>query len=109
MKKIIKDSSISEGKAFNIIQKPIMTEKSTNLAQFNQYCFKVDSKATSIQIKESIEKVFKVKVLKVHTLNVRGKPKTFKGKFGFKKNYKKAIVSLKEGNTIDSSLEVKWV
>ena len=48
-----------------------------------------------------------MKVTKVNTLIVRGKPKSFKGKTGYKKDYKKAIVTLAEGNTIDSSLEIK--
>jgi len=101
-------NNISEGKALNIIKKPILTEKSTNLNQFNQYSFEVDYKSTALQIKNAIEKIFKVKVSKVNTAIIRGKPKTFKGTLGYKKNYKKAIVTLKEGNTIDSSLDIKW-
>tara|TARA_B100001013_G_C24415801_1_gene365763 strand:+ start:196 stop:519 length:324 start_codon:yes stop_codon:yes gene_type:complete len=107
MNKFIKLRDISEGKALNIIQKPILTEKSTNLNQFNQYTFKVNLKSNSLEIKSAIEKIFKVKVSKINTSIVRGKPKTFKGTFGYKKNYKKAIVTLKEGQTIDTSLEIK--
>jgi len=107
MKKKLIKKNISEGRALSIIKKPIMTEKSTNLNQFNQYSFKVELRSTSIQIKNAIEKIFKVKVSKVNTSIVRGKPKTFKGNSGYKKNYKKAIVTLKEGDTIDSSLDIK--
>ena len=107
MKKHIKAKNISVGKSFNIIQKPILTEKSTNLNQFNQYSFKVSLKATSIEIKEAIQKIFKVKVSKINTAIVRGKPKKFKGTYGYKKDYKKAIITLKEGQTIDSSMEIK--
>ena len=107
MNRFLKSKKVSEGKALHIIQKPILTEKSTNLNQFNQYSFKVNLKTTSLEIKNAIENIFKVKVSKINTLVVRGKPKTFKGKFGYKKNYKKAIVTLKEGQTIDSSLEIK--
>jgi len=107
MNKFIKLKNISEGKALNIIQKPILTEKSTNLNQFNQYTFKVNLKSNSLEIKSAIEKIFKVKVSKINTSIVRGKPKTFKGNSGYKKNYKKAIVTLKEGQTIDTSLEIK--
>ena len=107
MIKNLKKNNISEGKALNIIKKPILTEKSTSLNQYNQYSFKVEIKATSLQIKSAIEKIFKVKVLKVNTLINTGKPKSFKGNFGYRKNYKKAIVSLAEGNTIDTSTEVK--
>jgi len=108
MKKL-KQNIISEGKALNIIKKPILTEKSTNLNQFNQYSFKVDYKSTVSQIKQAIEKIFKVKVSNVNTAIIRGKPKTFKGTLGYKKNYKKAIVTLVEGSTIDSSLDIKWL
>ena len=107
MNKFIKLKDISEGKALNIIQKPILTEKSTNLNQFNQYTFKVNLKSNSLEIKNAIEKIFKVKVSKVNTSIVRGKLKTFKGVTGFKKNYKKAIITLKEGSAIDSSMEIK--
>ena len=107
MNKYLTLNNISEGRALSIIQKPILTEKSTTLNQFNQYSFKVDYKATSSQIKSAIEKIFKVKVSKVNTSIVRGKLKSFKGTLGYKKNYKKAIVTLVEGNTIDSSLEIK--
>ena len=107
MNKLLKYMNISEGKALNIFQKPILTEKSTNLNQFNQYTFKVNLKSNSLEIKSAIEKIFKVKVSKINTSIVRGKPKTFKGTSGYKKNYKKAIVTLKEGQTIDTSLEIK--
>ena len=102
-----KRNLISDEKALSIIHKPLMTEKSTNLNQFNQYTFVVDKNSNSIDIKQAIEKIFKVKVTKVNTSILRGKLKTFKGSAGFKKDLKKAIVTLAEGNTIDSSLEIK--
>ena len=107
MKNLIKISDISDGKSLNIIHKPILTEKSTNLNQFNQYSFIVNKNSNSIQIRKAIEKIFKVKVIKINTSIMRGKLKSFKGKIGYKKDYKKAIVTLAEGNTIDSSLEIK--
>ncbi len=84
-----------------------MTEKSTNLNQYNQYSFIVSRNSNSNEIKQAIEKIFKVKVEKINTLVVRGKLKSFKGDTGYKKDFKKAIVTLAEGNTIDSSLEIK--
>ena len=99
--------NISLERAYNIIKKPITTEKSTNLQQFNQYSFVVSKDSNSLEIKSAIEKIFKVKVNKVNTSIIRGKGKTFKGQFGFRKDTKKAIVTLVEGNTIDSSLEIK--
>ena len=104
MKKI---KTISTEKAFSIIHKPLMTEKSTNLNQFNQYSFVVSKSSNVYEIKNAIEKIFKVKVLKVNTSILRGKIKSFKGSYGYRKDIKKAIVTLAEGNTIDTSLEIK--
>ena len=102
-----KIQNISLEKAYDIIKKPITTEKSTNLQQFNQYSFEVSRDSNSSQIKNAIEAIFKVKVNKVNTSILRGQGKTFKGQYGFRKDIKKAIVTLQEGNTIDSSLEIK--
>ncbi len=102
-----KNVNISLRRAYDIIKKPITTEKSTNLQQFNQYSFVVSKDSNAFQIKSAIEKIFKVKVNKVNTSILRGKGKTFKGQFGFRKDTKRAIVTLVEGNTIDSSLEIK--
>ena len=102
-----KFKKISLDQAYAIIKKPITTEKSTNLQQFNQYSFIVSKNSNSFEIKSAIEAIFKVKVSKVNTLILRGKGKTFKGQYGFRKDTKRAIVTLNEGNTIDSSLEIK--
>ena len=98
---------VSDERAFSIIHKPLATEKSTNLNQFNQYSFIVSKDSNIKEIKNSIEKIFKVKVVKVNTLILRGKLKNFKGSTGYRRDQKKAIVTLAEGNTIDSSLEIK--
>ena len=103
----MKNINISLEKAYDIIKKPITTEKSTNLQQFNQYSFVVSKNSNSFEIKSAIEKIFKVKVNKVNTAILRGKGKTFKGQYGFRKDTKKAIITLDEGNTIDPSLEIK--
>ena len=105
MIKNIKNISIE--RAYDIIKKPITTEKSTILQQFNQYSFIVSKTSKSYEIKKAIETIFKVKVSKVNTSILRGKGKTFKGQYGFRKDTKKAIVTLDEGNTIDPSLEIK--
>ena len=102
-----KFKQISLDQAYEIIKRPITTEKSTNLQQFNQYSFIVSKNSNSFEIKGAIEAIFKVKVNKVNTSILRGKGKTFKGQFGFRKDTKRAIVTLNEGNTIDSSLEIK--
>ena len=100
-------SQISLDKAYDIIKKPITTEKSTNLQQFNQYTFVVSKTSNSFEIKNAIQIIFNVKVNKVNTSILRGKGKTFKGQYGHRKDVKRAIVTLEEGNTIDSSLEIK--
>ena len=102
-----KFKKISLDQAYEIIKRPITTEKSTNLQQYNQYSFIVSKNANSFEIKDAIESIFKVKVSKVNTSILRGKGKTFKGQYGFRKDTKRAIVTLNEGNTIDSSLEIK--
>ena len=99
--------NISDERALSIIKSPLMTEKSTNLNQFNQYSFVVSKDSNVNEIKHAIEKIFKVKVIKVNTSILRGKLKNFKNVSGYRKDIKKAIVTLAEGNTIDSSLEIK--
>ena len=102
-----KKNNFSIERAYDIIKKPVTTEKSTNLQQFNQYSFEVARDSNSFEIKKAIETIFKVKVNKVNTSILRGKGKTFKGQYGFRKDIKKATVTLEEGNTIDPSLEIK--
>jgi len=99
--------STTEERALNIIYRPLMTEKSTNLNQYNQYSFIVSKDSNVIEIKSAIERIFKVKVTKVNTSILRGKIKSFKGSSGYRKDLKKAVVTLAEGNTIDSSLDIK--
>ena len=100
-------NNISSQRILSLIQSPITTEKSTNLNQYNKYSFFVSKDSNSNEIKQAVENVFKVKVEKINTLIVRGKLKSFKGSIGYVKDRKKAIVTLSEGNTIDSSLEIK--
>ena len=102
-----KNNQITDSRAFSIIEKPLMTEKATNLNQYNQYSFVVSKSSNQSEIKLAIEKIFKVKVTKVNTSILRGKLKSFKGNVGYRKDTKKAIVTLAEGSTIDSSLEIK--
>ncbi len=86
----------------NVIIQPVLTEKGTSLQEtLNQVQFKVDMRANKVQIREAVEKLFDVKVLSVRTQVVRGK-KVRRGKFeGKRSNWKKAIVSLAEGETIE--------
>jgi large subunit ribosomal protein L23 len=90
----------------NLIKKPVITEKSTANAQFNKYIFEVRNDANKINIKKTIEEIYKVKVQKLNSLNVKSKPKVFKGQRGIRSELKRIIVTLKEGNTIDMSGKV---
>jgi len=87
---------------FDVLRAPQMSEKTLSLKEeANQFAFEVDPRANKIQIKESIEKSFKVSVLKVRTMNVRGKKKRLGRYQGRKSSWKKALVTLKEGDTIE--------
>ena len=90
----------------SLIKKPVITEKSTANAQFNKYIFEVRNDANKINIKKVIEEIYKVKVQKLNSLNVKSKPKVFKGQRGTRSELKRIIVTLKEGNTIDMSGKV---
>ena len=86
---------------YDVIKRPIITEKSSNLVENLQYTFEVDPKATKTEIKDAIEKIFKVKVVEIRTINVHRKAKRMQRYEGFKPAYKKAIVRLAPGQTID--------
>lgn len=84
----------------DIIIAPIITEKSASLEAQNTYVFKVDVKANKTSIKQAIEKIFNVKVKKVRTVNSHPKKKRVGRYTGMTNKYKKAYVTLKEGNSI---------
>ncbi len=86
---------------YDIVLAPVVTEKSTQGAEFNQVTFRVARHATKPEIKRAVAELFGVKVTKVNTLNVRGKVKRFRGRLGKRADYKKAIVTLAEGESID--------
>ena len=91
----------------NLIKKPVITEKSTTNSQFNKYVFEVRNDANKKTVKETIEETYKVKVQKLNSLNVKSKPKVFKGQRGSRSELKRIIVTLKEGSTIDMGSKVK--
>ena len=91
-------------KKFNLLDtivSPAVTEKATSLSEFNKMVFKVHKGASKKSIKKSIEKIFKVNVIKINTINLRGKNKLVRGKRSSRPGYKKAIVTLKKGQSID--------
>ena len=87
---------------YQIVKRPLSSEKSVNDREAsNSYHFEVDKKVNKIQVKEAIEKLFEVKVLAVRTLNKVGKTRKYKNKIYKTGGWKKAIVTLKEGERID--------
>jgi len=82
---------------------PRVTEKATSLSEYNKIVFKVHDGASKKSIKKSVEKIFKVNVVKVNTVNQKGKTKFVRGKKTNRPGYKKAIVTLKKGQSIDLS------
>ena len=82
---------------------PNITEKATSLSEYNKVVFKVHEGASKNSIKKSIEKIFKVNVVKINTINLKGKIKMVRNKKAYKSGYKKAIVTLKKGQNIDLS------
>lgn len=100
------DAVISFNKAYQVVLNPLITEKATQLSEFNKMVFSVPLTASKLDIKLSIEKIFSVKVKSVNTILLKGKVKRFKGVIGRRSNTKKAIVTLEPGNTIDLSVGV---
>ena len=85
----------------HVIKRPIaLTEKATRLREGNKVVFEVDSAANKIQIREAVEAMFDVKVTEVNTLVQRGKRKRMGRRLGKRRNWKKAIVTLREGDDI---------
>ena len=80
---------------------PVVTEKSTNLSEQNKIVFKVPARANKINLKKSIEKIFKVNVTKINIINKHARLKTTRGRKVNITGYKKAIITLKKGQSID--------
>lgn len=92
---------------YDVISAPHITEKATFASENGQIIFKVPLTATKPQIKQAVETIWDVNVLAVNTLVQKGKTKRFKGRLGKRSDLKKAVVTLKEGDTIDLGSVVK--
>ncbi len=97
----MKSKHISQERMYEVIRSPVVTEKSTFISEYNQIVFNVAIDSSKREIKEAIEKLFKVKVKNVNTLRQNGKIKRFKGTVGKRPEFKKAFITLEEGNSID--------
>ena len=100
-KEINKKSDKPSIKFYDLIQKPIITEKGTLLSNNTQVIFSVSLQANKKNIKQAVESLFGVNVKKINIILSKGKTKRFKGKLGTRKDVKKAIISLEEGQKID--------
>ena len=86
---------------YQIIKRPLVTEKTTLAKEANKYHFEVDRRANKIEIGQAVEKLFKVKVVNVRTMNMLGKKKRVGKVLGRKRDWKKAIVTLAPGSSIE--------
>ena len=92
---------VSKERQYELLRSPVITEKATLGSEHNQVTFRVPLDATKPEIKIAVEQVFDVKVVSVNTLVQQGKKKMFRGRRGQRSDYKKAIVRLAEGHSID--------
>lgn len=86
---------------YEILRRPLITEKSTRLAQEGKYVFEVDRRATKAEIKQAVQSIFKVHVRRVNVLNVPGKLRRVRQNRGYTAGWRKAIVSLQSGDRIE--------
>lgn len=86
---------------YDVLQAPVITEKSTMASEHGKVVFRIKPEATKPQVKSAVEALFGVEVVSVNTTLVKGKTKTFRGRPGTRSDYKKAVVTLKDGQSID--------
>ena len=84
-----------------VILRPIVSEHSFDMMENNTYTFEVAKEANKVEIAQAAEEIFNVKVVKVNTLNVKAKPKRLRAQLGKTRTWKKAMITLKEGDTIE--------
>lgn len=99
--KYLNKTGVSKERQYEMVRAPVITEKATLGSEYNQVTFRVPLDATKPEIKLAVEQLFDVKVLAVNTLRQKGKTKMFRGRRGRRSDYKKAIVRLEEGQSID--------
>ena len=94
-------TTLTRQQMYDIVRAPVITEKATNVSEHNQVIFRVPLSATKREVKAAVEGLFNVRVTAVNTIRVRGKVKRFRGRIGRRSDYKKAVVTLGEGQRID--------
>ncbi|MEM7070439.1 MAG: 50S ribosomal protein L23 [Pseudomonadota bacterium] len=101
-----KKETLSDDKVYDIIRAPLVSEKTTMISQENCAVFKVAPYANKTSIKQAVEKLFSVNVEAVNIIGIKPKLKRFRGRIGFRAAYKKAVVTLKKGQSIDMATEL---
>lgn len=99
--KIWPKPKLTQERMYDLILSPVITEKSSRVSENNQVTFRVPLDATKPEIKAAVEGLFKVKVTAVNTLIQKGKTKRFRGIVGRRSDFKKAVVTLAQGQSID--------
>ena len=107
VKKVATKKTVEKHVAKEILVKPLITEKVTDLAAHNQYVFAVHKNVNKIEVKNEIKKNYKVEPIKINMVTVKGKNVRFGRTIGKRKDWKKAIVILKKGDTINVGKESK--
>jgi large subunit ribosomal protein L23 len=92
---------LTRDRMYDLVRSPVVTEKSTRGSEHNQVTFKVPLDATKPEIKAAVEGLFQVKVMAVNTVRQLGKTKRFRGRVGKRPDFKNAMVTLAEGQSID--------
>lgn len=106
-KKSAAKGSVVQARLYDVLVRPIITEKSSRAAEQNKLTFAISPTASKVDVKQAVEALFKVEVTKVNTINVEGKRKKFRGKEGQRSTLRKAIVTLAEGQSVDLQAGLK--
>jgi len=101
VEKTTKKSKTDTKDAYKVLIRPLITEKATYLATYNKYCFEVSTRSNKIEIKRAIKSLYGVDPIDVNIVNMRGKRVRYGRISGKKKNWKKAVISLKKGDKIE--------
>jgi large subunit ribosomal protein L23 len=96
-----KETTTASEKAFRVLVRPKITEKSSSLSERGGYVFEIPPKANKLEVKDAVEELYGVKVRRVNLVRVYGKKRFLKGRAGFRSGYKKALVFLEEGQRIE--------
>jgi large subunit ribosomal protein L23 len=106
-KKETAKGKVSNAALYDVLQRPVITEKSTMASEQNKVTFKVRKDADKAQIRQAVEEIFGVTVKSVNTITLKGKTKRFRGLPGQRSDTKKAVVTLAEGQSIDLTAGVR--